>query len=493
MRFAPARRVLFAVGLSALLLLPALARADEEHGAPKGPPQGEPPWVRNRREAKDQAGGLPPDVLAQQRIEEVVVPSLEDAARLALAAARTRADALLDDAWHTGRRLRVPQEHATIQAAIEAAQARDVVVVAAGTYYEQLVMKDGVKLTSDASGKGDELVAVEGATLQLPGRSLRTIIDGSKSEPSSHGLIDFQPGTGRHTVVDGFTLQKLPHQNHHLPGHAHALNVRGASPVILHCLLQDNGSTGIGNHVVYRDQTEAIAKRDFRLANVVHPAQALIYANIVRRNLGRGIGCNHLSAPLLLGNEVYANDDASLGEGTGPGIGMKHGAAPEIVGNLVHDNPGGGIVGKAGVPQGAHPIDQATRPIIVSNVAWKNGAERPCIGTAASGTRAEPVRIVHNWVFDAGAIGIGVREGGWAIVEDNFVARTARPGIAIFGASILRLDRNRIAQAKDAGISIVKDAHVLQMRANVVQEAEGPRFFLRDATVAVGGDDPAPK
>lgn len=493
MRHAPTRHVLLAVGLATLLLLPALARADEGHGASKGAPQDEPPWVRNRREAQDRAGGLPPAILAQQRIEDVVVPTLEEAAQLALAAARTRAEALLDDTWHTGRRLRVPQEHATIQAAIDAAKARDVVVVAAGTWYEQLVMKDGVKLVSDAAEGGDELVSIEGATLKLPRRSVRTIIDGSKSKPSSHGLIDFQPGTSRRAVVDGFTLQRLPHQNHHIPGHAHALNVRGASPVILHCLLQDNGSTGIGNHVVYRDQAEAIAKRDFRRANVAHPAEALIYANIVRRNLGRGIGCNHLSAPIILGNEVYANDDAALGEGTGPGIGMKHGATPEVLGNLVHDNPGGGIVGKAGVPQGAHPIDRATRPTIASNVAWKNGTERPCIGTAGAGTREDPVRITHNWVFDAGATGIGVRDGGWAVVEGNLVARTARPGIAIFGAGILRLDDNRIQGAKDAGISIVKEARVLQMRGNVVQQAEGPRFFVRDATVGPAEADTPPK
>jgi len=467
---------LLLAGLVVFVAVPGFASADDE-----------PPWVRNRREAQDLAGGLPKAILDQQRIEAVKVPTLDEAAGLARAAARKRADQLIDRTWHTGRRLHVPKDHATIQAAIGAASARDVVIVAAGTYHELLVMKEGVKLVSDASDEGDELVPVEGAKLRLPRRALRTVIDGSKSKPSSHGLIDFQPGTTRHTIVDGFTLQKLPHQNHHRPGHAHGVNVRGASPVILHCLLQDNGSTGIGNHVVYKDQSQPLAGRDFRQANVKHKAEAVIYGNIVRRNLGRGIGCNHLSAPLILGNEVYANDDAALGEGTGPGIGMKHGAAPLVLGNLVHDNPGGGIVCRAGSPQGAHPIDRPTHPTFERNVAWKNGNERPCIGAGKAGSRSNPVRIIRNWVFDAGAVGIGVRDGGWSVIEGNLVARTARPGIAVFGANVLTLDANRIAHAKGGGISIMSGARVLQMKDNVAHAIDGPRFVLRDATVAPQG------
>ena len=93
------------------------------------------------------------------------------------------------------------------------------------------------------------------------------------------------------------------------------------------------------------------------------------------------------------------------------------------------------------------------------------------------------MRIVGNWIFDAGSVGIGLREGGWSIVEGNLVARSARPGISIYGATVLRLDANRVAYAKDAGIVIVEGAHVLQMRDNVAHEVDGPRFVLRDAHV----------
>jgi hypothetical protein len=161
--------------------------------------------------------------------------------------------------------------------------------VRAGTYFERL-MKRRVRLVSDAGVDGDELVPVEGAQLPLPRRTLRTILDGSKAEASSRGMIDFTNGVGRHTVVDGFTIRNLPRQDHHLPGHAHGVNVRGASPVILHCWVHHNGSTGIGNHATFRDAGQPMAKRDFRRANVVDVSEAVIWNNVVASNFGLGIG-----------------------------------------------------------------------------------------------------------------------------------------------------------------------------------------------------------
>ena len=52
--------------------------------------------------------------------------------------------------------IRVPQDHETIQAAIDAAKAGDTVVVGAGTYRERLRLKPGVTVKSagdDAKGK----------------------------------------------------------------------------------------------------------------------------------------------------------------------------------------------------------------------------------------------------------------------------------------------------------------------------------------------------
>lgn len=443
----------------------------------------EPPWVRNRREAQDKAGGVPPAILARQSVEKVAVPTPEQAVQAALRQARVSADRALEPIRHPGRHILVPDGQPTIQAALEAAKPGDVVVVRPGTYRGLLVMKEGVKLVSDAGTDGDDLVSVKGARTKLPRRALRTILDGTGTKPSRHGIIDFLPGTTRQTVVDGFTIQNLPKQNHHLPGHAHALNLRGASPVIMNCLIQDNGSTGIGNHVVYRDQDKPIAERDFRSANVQHEARALIYRNIVCRNLGRGIGCNHLSAPAILGNEVFDNDDAELGEPPGPGIGMKHGAAPTVLGNVVHGNPGGGILARVGEPQGRFPIDLPPRPRFEWNVVFGNGDGRPALGVAGGGTRERPVYVEWNVVLGAGTVGIGLTQGSFACVNDNLVHEAGLQGVAIVGSTALRLNGNAIVKAGGAGIAIVRGSSVHQMTGNAAHDTQGPRFVLQDSEI----------
>ncbi len=451
--------------------------------AANGPPGGPGFDIRafqqqQKQRHQDRMGGLPPEILAAQGSGTIEVPTYDEAAREAVAIAERDARSLIDRTFHdNGRTLIVPDTYRHIQEAIDAARAGDTVLVRAGTYYEQLVMKDGVRLLSDASEDGDRLVPVKNCLLKLPRRTLRTIIDGSESTPSSHGMIDFQPGAGRKTIVDGFTIQNLPPQNHHIPGHAHALNVRGASPVIMNCLIRNNGSTGIGSHVVYTDQETPMPERDFRWNNIRYRSSAVIYHNILRGNLGLGIGSNHFAEPFLLGNEVLANSDEELGGTPTPGIGNKHGSAATILGNIVHHNPGGGILCKEGSPQGRFAIDRRPHPSIIKNVVYDNGTLRPGISASACGTMDRPVRIVGNSVYRAGLAGIGLSDGSIAIVDDNLVVGSRQIGIAIKGATVLHLDRNRVRDSRQGpGIAIVGGSRVLQMEGNISEANMGPRF-----------------
>ncbi len=78
--------------------------------------------------------------------------------------------------------LRVPGEHGTIQAAIDAASAGDEILVSPGTYFENLVMKSGVTLASEAGPRA-------------------TTIDGSRS-----GSVIDCVGTSSETVIRGFHI-----------------------------------------------------------------------------------------------------------------------------------------------------------------------------------------------------------------------------------------------------------------------------------------------
>lgn len=438
-----------------------------------------------KRSVQDKIGNVPSAVLARQSLEKVNMPSIDQAIETARAAARKAALPLIDTTFHnSGNIFRVPGDYPSIQAAIDAAEPGDTVQVKPGTYYELLVMKDGVKLVSDSANNGDELVPVPGARLTLPRRTLRTVIDGSKAAASKHGMIDFDPGIGRKTIVDGFTIQNLPKQDHHVPGHAHALNVRGASPCIVNCIIRHNGSTGIGNHVVFHDQESAMAKRDFRAANVKYDASAVIYNNIIYGNLGLGIGSNHLSRAFILGNEVFSNNDTELGDKPSPGLGNKHGSAATVTGNIVYRNIGGGILCKVGAPQGAYPIDRPTHPTIKHNVVYENGTSRPQISCRGGGSKELPVKILDNYVYNGNMTGIALSKGAVGIIEKNKVSGCNFPGIAVNGSTALRLSFNQVTRTRNApGFVIANGAVIGEMAGNAADSNKGPRFMLRNGTI----------
>lgn len=435
---------------------------------------------QQRRKMQDRMSGVPESVLKLQSLEPIRMPSIDQAVERALKAAAEAATPLIDTKFHNnGRTITVPDDFPTIQQAIDAAKSGDTVIVKPGTYFEQLVMKDGIKLISDSSDHGNEPGAVANARIKLPKRALRTIIDGSKSQPSKHGMIDFDPGVGRTSIIDGFTIQNLPMQNHHIPGHAHGLNVRGASPVIANCLIQSMGSTGIGSHVVYNDQESRMPDRDFRWVNIKHQASAVLYNNIIRNSVGLGIGCNHFSSPFILGNEVFNNSDSALGESPSPGMGNKHGSFATIIGNIVHDNPGGGIMAKTGAPQGKYGIDRKTHPIIRYNVIYDNGRQKPGIACKDAGTRETPVVISNNYVYRATGVGIGLIKNSVGIVEDNMVMHSQAPNISINDSIALKLNGNKVLGLENSpGITIVNGSTVYEMTGNAVENGTLPRFMV---------------
>jgi hypothetical protein len=378
--------------------------------------------------------------------EQSGIPNIQKAIKTALQAAKETVLPLIDTKFHNnGKTIIVPDDYSSIQAAIDVADKGDIVSVKAGTYYELITMKDGVKLVSDASEGGNKLVSIDGAWLKLPKRTFRTIIDGSKSEKSKHGMFDFNPGIGRNSIIDGFTIQNLPKQNHHIPGHAHGLNVRGASPVITNCLIQEMGSTGIGMHVIFKDQGEPMDIRDFREANIIHQASPVIYNNIIRDNYGLGIGSNHFSKAYILGNEVINNDDSEINGTPSPAIGNKHGSAATIIGNIVHENPGGGILAGKGEPQGKILIDKATHPKIIRNVIYSNGNIRPPLSCNQAGTIETPVEIIGNAIYNTETVGISLSNTSVGIVEENSVSGNNGSGIVIMNSTVLQLNTNTIS------------------------------------------------
>ncbi len=88
--------------------------------------------------------------------------------------------------------IRVPRDHKTIQAAIDAATSGDTVVVSAGTYRERICLKPGIIVRSD----GDD----EKGKIGLR-RAEATIIDGNVEGATKPGVEMAEDST-----IDGFSV-----------------------------------------------------------------------------------------------------------------------------------------------------------------------------------------------------------------------------------------------------------------------------------------------
>jgi hypothetical protein len=353
--------------------------------------------------------------------------------------------------------IRVPQDHKTIQAAINAAAIGDTVLVAAGTYRERLRLKDRVTLRSD----GDD---VEGK-LGLE-RAEATIIDGG-------GLKDKSPGVAmaEGSTLDGFTVTNVgvydeaewakhhatqgnqqSHEHIGQPGTA-GISVIGVTCSIKHNIVHHIGYSGIAIQGAKGKRCSPLVVRNYCYRNMgggigsMRGSTAIIEANVCFQNFYAGIGHDD-SSPLVIKNICYENIRA--------GIGISEGAKPIVRGNKCSHNRRAGI----GIRTGAD-----TRPVVEDNDCFENdmagiGCEEECQpilrnnrcrknAMAGIGCRlnARPT-IVGNECSRNKAVGIGFDEtkSGSADVLNNRVFDNEKVAIGIHSGWKVRLAGNELSR-----------------------------------------------
>ena len=335
--------------------------------------------------------------------------------------------------------LEVPRDHKTIQAAVDAADAHDVVLVSPGTYRERIRLKPGVTLKS----AGDDAKGELGLE-----RAEATIIDGDVKGAGGPGVVMAEGST-----LDGFTVtgvgkydDVLWNKHHATQGNEQAhehIGVAGtagiAVPGITRCTVANNivhhiGYTGIGimgakgkrvsphifRNICYRNMGGGIGSME--------GSTAIIEENICFENYYAGIGHNNAS-PLVIHNFCYENIRA--------GIGVSEGAKPVVRGNKCYKNRRAGI----GIRTG-----EETQPVVEHNDCYQN--DMAGIGAAA---QAAPI-IRNNRCHENALAGIGSRDGARPTILGNKCYRNKQAGIGSRDGARPLITGNECYENEQAGI-----------------------------------------
>lgn len=369
--------------------------------------------------------------------------------------------------------IRVPQDHKTIQAAIDASQEGDLILVAAGEYRERIRLKPGITLRSD----GDNTPGKEGLK-----RAEATIIDGGGKDETSPGIA-----MAEGSALDGFTvtnvglyddaLWKKQFDSHgedlgdeegsvQAEGTVPAIGIRGVTCTVSRCIVHHNGDVGIGV-----------------LGNKNATTAPLINGNIVARNMGGGIGVAENAEAIIRGNNCNENLRAGIGcrqanpivtdnvcrGNVRAGIGCREGAKPVVRGNKCFQNRRAGI----GIRM------EGTAPLVESNECFEN--EMAGIGCR---DHASPV-LRNNVCRNNKMAGIGCRDGGQPLIVGNECRGNDQAGIGVQGKSIVTIQQNQCIDNKLVAIGVT-DGSTAEISKNELAREGGmpPIIAVKDGSTA---------
>jgi parallel beta-helix repeat protein len=442
--------------------------------------------------------------------------------------------------------LHVPEDHPSVQAAINAAEAGDTVWLAAGIYKERIVLTEGITLRST----GDDQRGQTGLR-----RAEATVIDGGGRQGQGPGITMAQG-----CVLDGVTVTNVGlyddaewnkhhatqgnDQPHEHIGHfgAPGIGVVGVNCTITNCIVHHNGDTGIGirkadsddcspritANVCYRNMGGGIGSMDGSTAiidgntcfqnfyaGIGHSAASpIVTNNTCYENIRAGIGVSDGASPVVKANRCYDNRRAGIGVRTGhttspvvenndcysndmAGIGCEEHSTPIIRHNRCHHNAMAGIGSQSGAA-----------PVIVGNTCYENDSagigiqdevqavivDNECREnkTTGIGVRSGATAVVcGNRCIENRLVAVGLPDGATAVLADNELVRTGGmpPLVAINGGSTALLSNNTLSGGGVAGLLLEGRAIVSGNRFQAKGRRQGSAVWVRAGSVAAIHDN----
>lgn len=233
--------------------------------------------------------------------------------------------------------INVPGDQPTIQAAINAANSGDTVLVAPGAYAENI----------NFSGKAITVTSSGGASV--------TTIDGGAIAP----VVIFAAGEGPSSVLNGFTIQNGT-STFATQYEGGGIYIRSASPTITNNVIQNNTACSDGGGIA------------------VSFGSPKVQGNTIQNNTqsacsggsgGGGISLGGAGTAQVIGNVIVNN---SWPSGNGGGISMNAAGTPTIKNNIIAGNTASGVSPAA--QGGGISMVNDSDPLLVQNLIYNNSA-----------------------------------------------------------------------------------------------------------------------
>jgi parallel beta-helix repeat protein len=289
--------------------------------------------------------------------------------------------------------LEVPGQFKSITAALETATPGDEIIVAPGTYEENLVLKKGVVLRSQGSQEERSNFASASRTIiQSPGVEQQIVL----------GADD--------AVLDGFTLKSKNQTDR--KKERYGVLIDGTATTIKNCIIAFLPYTGI------------------EIKGSTKNTKIIIKNNKIYENRGDGISCEEMAEVHIDACEIYLNGGSGVHNASQAPVTIKH--------NIIRENDVDGVMNSG-----------RAKPFILENEIYQNGLNGVGLQLMSKG------RVVSNKIKGNQQAGIGLRMKAECIILNNTISENTI-GIGLLDIKQAIIESNTITGNYMVGIGMIR-------------------------------------